>query len=176
MERRDFVAACAAAATAGAAVVAGADNVEASQKKVTFADAPLKMSIQPKWFPGKQLEPKLPEIAAWGFSAFEQLNLTDTSVRPLMDKLGLVLSCRSGAGEIRIKNPKASFQMVNPADHDRIVEQFKKNVEIAKKLNCKTLVGLTGQERHDVSRDNQKEYGIACIKRRSHIAKRKIDS
>ena len=139
MERRNFIAAC--AATTGAVACASARETAAA-KKGPFADAPLKMSIQPKWFPGKTMQERLPQIAEWGFPAFEHLKLADVTVRPLMDKLGLVLSCRLGAGG----------QMVNPSDHDRILTQFKENVALAKKLNCPNVIALTGKERPDVSR------------------------
>lgn len=165
MERRNFIAAC--AATAGAVAVAGES---AAAKKGPFSDAPLKMSIQPKWFPVKTTEERLTQAAEWGFPAFEQLSFAEVSAKPLMDKLGLVLSCRSGAGEIKTRKGQQPKQMVNPADHDRIMAQFKENIAIAKQLGCPSVVALTGQERSDVSREKQTGYVVDCLKRLAPIA------
>jgi len=60
--------------------------------------------------------------------------------------------------------------MVDPTDHDRVVEQFRERVAVAKQLGCTRLVGLTGNERPDVSREEQTQAIITCLKRLAPIA------
>lgn len=62
--------------------------------------------------------------------------------------------------------------MVQPEDHDKVVAGFEQRVALAKQLNCRHLVGLTGNERTDVSRDQQTEYVIQCVKRLAPIAEK----
>jgi sugar phosphate isomerase/epimerase len=59
----------------------------------------------------------------------------------------------------------APRQMVDESDHDRLEKQFRERIEMAKQLNCKRLVGLTGNERKDISRDEQKANVIKFLKR-----------
>jgi hydroxypyruvate isomerase len=109
----------------------------------------------------------LEQIAAMGFPAFERLGwegLDLEAVRKKADELGLEYSCIVGAGRI------APGGLVNPEDHDKVIEQFKKAVEAAHKLNVKRLVALSGNERNDVSRDQQKQYIIEGLKKLAPIA------
>jgi hydroxypyruvate isomerase len=173
MDRRAFIAGC--AVTAGGAVLfpgraAMAAKTKKEQEVKTgnkmFADAPLRMSVQPGWFKGKTIDEKLAAIAEWGFPAYEWLGPDGDldALKAAMDRAGLQLSCMNGAGAI------APRQMVDPTDHDRVVEQFKERVQTAHKLGCKNLVGLTGNERTDASREEQTQYVIQCLKRLAPIA------
>ncbi len=164
MNRRAFLTTC--ATVSGSLSLLNGTTALAATKKGLFADAPLKMSMPPGWFRGKTIDEKLDQLAQWGFPAYEWLNVSGDldALRKTMDKLGLELSCIVGAGAI------APRQMVDPDDHDRVVEQFKERVQVAHTLGCKNLIGLTGNERNDVSRDQQTQYVIQCLKRLAPIA------
>ena len=165
MDRRSFLGACAATA-GGTALLESASAAAAKTNKGLFSDAPLNISMPLGFFRGKGVDEKLQEIADWGFSAYEWLGPSGDldALRAAMDKAGVKLSCITGAGKI------APRQMVDPTDHDRVVEQFKERVQVAHKLGCKTLIGLTGNERDDVSKEQQNEYVVQCLKRLVPIA------
>jgi len=165
MDRRSFMTTCAAAA-GGAALLENRITFAEIPSDKPFAKVKLKMSAPIDFFPGKTPVEKLDAVAAWGLPAYEWLGASGDvdALRAKADSLGLVLSCMGGAGAIRPGG------MVNPDDHDKVVEQFKKNVEVAKKLNCTHLVGLSGNERDDVSREQQTEFVIKCVKRLAPIA------
>jgi len=164
MDRKTFLTSCATAA--GSLALFESAPASAARKKGPFADAPLRISAPPKWFEGKTIDDKLERLAEWGLPAYEWLKPTGDldALRATMDRLGLELSCIIGAGAIKPR------QMVDPTDHDRVVDQFKAQVQIAHKLGCKNLIGLTGNERTDVSRDQQTEYVVQCLKRLAPIA------
>lgn len=164
MNRRSFLTSCAAAA--GSAALLTSAPAAAAKKEGPFADAPLKISMPPGWFKGKTIDEKLEQIAEWGFPAYEWLGPSGDldALKAAMDRVGLELSCIVGAGAI------APRQMVDPEDHDRVVAQFRGRVQMAHKLGCKNLIGLTGNERTDVSREQQTEYVIECLKRLAPIA------
>jgi len=163
MKRRAFLASC-TAGLAGCALARGADS-EAARNKGPFADAPLKISVPIGWFKGSPVE-QLDQYAAWGLPAYEWLNPSGDldALRAKADALGIELSCIVGVGRI---GPGA---MVNPDEHDDMVKQFRDRVAMAKRLGCKRLIGLTGNERDDVSREKQTEYVIQCLKRLAPIA------
>jgi len=131
-----------------------------------FSNVKLKMSAPFGWFKGETSEQKLEEVAKWGLPAYEWLGPGGdlAALRAKADSLGLELSCMVGAGAI------APGHMVQPEEHDKVVAHFKERVAVAKQLNCKHLIGLTGNERTDVSRDQQTEYVIQCLKRLAPIA------
>ncbi len=165
MNRRSFAKTCAAAA-AGAGLVLKNRTVGAAETPVTFEDAPLNISMPHGWFPGRTIEEKLENLASWGFPAYEWLHPKGDldTLKAAMDRAGLKLSAICGAGAI------APRQMVDPDDHDRIVRQFNDAVKRAHKLGCKNIIGLTGNERQDVSREKQTEYVVRCLKRLAPIA------
>lgn len=167
MLRRSFLTTCAAAA-AGAALWRPSPVAAGPPADKPFAKAKLRMSVPLDWFPDESPEGRLEGVAAWGFPAYEWLNPSGdfTAIRAKADALGLELSCIVGAGAIRPGG------MVNPKDHDKIVEQFKERIELAKQLNCRRLVGLTGNERKDVSRDEQTQNVIRCLKRLAPLAEK----
>ncbi|HEO70882.1 MAG TPA: hypothetical protein ENN80_06420, partial [Candidatus Hydrogenedentes bacterium] len=165
MDRRLFLHTCTATAAGGVALASSGAAV-APKPDGLFADAPLKMSIPPGWFRGTSMEDKLEGVAEWGFPAYEWLSPSGDidQLRAKMDELGLKLSCIGGAGAI------APRQMVDPTDHDRVEAQFRARIELGRKLDCTTLIGLTGNERDDVSRDEQTKYVVQCLKRLAPIA------
>ena len=136
MDRRTFLTNYATAA-GGLARLNGAP-ARAATEKGPFADAPLKISAPPGWCGGDTLEDRLAQIAKWGFPGYEWLGPEGDldKLRALADKYELELSCIVGAGSI------APRQMVDPTDHDRVVQQFRNTVKVAHKLGCKTLIGI----------------------------------
>lgn len=167
MNRRSFIGACAATA-GGAALLNQAKAFAATPSNKPFAKAKLKMSAPISFFPGETPEEKLDVVAQWGLPAYEWLGPKGDfkSLRKKADSLGLVLSCTRGCGAI------APGQMVQPKDHDRLVEQFKQNIEMAHTLNCKSLIGLTGNTRDDASYEDQMKYVIECVNRLAPIAEK----
>lgn len=166
MDRRQFLTACAATA-GGLAMLKPTKAFAALPADKPFSKvAKLKMSAPISFFPGETSEEKLDAVAAWGLPAYEWLGPSGdfASLRKKADSLGLVLSCTSGAGAIK------PGQMVLPSDHDRLVEQFKQNVQMAHALNCTRLIGLSGNTRDDASFDEQTQNVIDCAKRLAPIA------
>lgn len=165
MNRRSFMSACAAAA-GGTALLAKQAALAAIPEGKPFAKMKLRMSAPIHWFPGETPVDKLDAVAAWGLPAYEWLGISgDIDALAAKSKsLGLALSCMKGAGAI------APGQMVQPEDHDKVVEQFKENVKTAKKFDCTHLVGLSGNERKDVPHEQQAEYVVQCLKRLAPIA------
>lgn len=165
MDRRSFLTNCTAAVTTGYAMLKIAPAA-VPEKNGPFADAPLKISVSPEWFPGTTIDEKLAAIARWGLPAYEDLRPKGDldATKAAMDKHGLALSCIVGAGAI------APRQMVDPTDHNRVVEQFKESVRVAHKLGCKNLVGLTGNVLEGVSREEQTRNVVKCLERLAPIA------
>ena len=165
MNRRNFLTTCAVAA--GGATLAKQIPVFADiPSDKPFSKVKLRMSVPLDFFPGKAAEERLETAAAWGLSAYEWLNPGGDAdaIRKKADSLGLQLSCMVGCGRI------GAGTMVQPDDHDKVVEQFKERIKLAKQLNCRHLVGLSGNERTDVSREQQTEAVIKCLKRLAPIA------
>lgn len=165
MNRRRFFSTSAAAA--GGLVAARAAQARGGEvHEGLFTDAPLKIAMPPGWFPGGRIEDKLASLAQWGFPAYEWLNPKGDidALKAAMDAHNLKLSCICGAGAI------APGHMVQPEEHDKVVAQFKERVQLAHKLGCTRLIGLTGNERSDVSREKQTEYVVQCLKRLVPIA------
>ncbi|MFA7693714.1 MAG: TIM barrel protein [Candidatus Hydrogenedentales bacterium] len=165
MKRRSFLSSCSVAALASG-VMSATSSIAAIPEDKPFSNTKLRMSAPLDWFPGKRPEDKLEAVAAWGLPAYEWLWPVGNpdSLRAKADTLGLELSCIVGAGAI------ADGWMVQPEDHDKTVDMFEKRVELAKKLGCKKLVGLTGNVRTDISMEEQTDYVIQCLKRLAPIA------
>ena len=165
MLRRTFIYSTAAAIT-GAGTVQLNAALAAPDTPKPFANTKLRISAPLDWFPGHRPENKLEGVAEWGLPAYEWLwpiGNPDT-IRAKADELGLELSCIVGAGAI------SSGWMVQPEDHDKTVEMFVERVALAKKMNCKRLVGLTGNTRKDISIEEQTGYVIQCMKRLAPVA------
>ena len=167
MIRRRFFAAV-AAATGGAALLKSAPVLAAPPADKPFSKVKLRMSAPLTWFPGDTPQEQIEQAAAWGLPGWEWLrpNGDFDAMRRMSDKHGTELSCMVGAGAI------APGGMVNPDDHDKLVADFKKNVAIAKTLNCKHLIVLSGNERDDIPAEKQTEYVIQCLKRLAPIAEK----
>lgn len=178
MDRRNFLTTCVAATGAATlattlaaprhtALAAAGKLVISAEPKGQFANLPIRMSAPLGWF----MKDKTPvegvaEMAKWGFPAYEWLSPAGDldALAAKADSLGMVLSCMIGTGAIK------PGQMVQEEDHDRLVNDFKAKVEIAKKLKCKHLIGLTGNERTDISKEKQTENVVKCLKRLAPIA------
>ncbi len=167
MNRRSFMTACAATAGGLAMLKPGRALAEPPSDK-PFSKAKLRMSAPIDWFPGSTVVEKLDTVAAWGLPGYEWLgaNGDPKPIREKADSLGLELSCIGGAGKI------AAGQMVLPSDHDKVVDQFKERVKLAKEINCKHLVGLSGNTREDASYEEQMKNVVKCIKRLAPIAEK----
>ncbi len=165
MKRRNFFITC-ASAIAGGAYLATREGYGAIPEDKPFSKVKLRMSAPLDWFPGKKPEEKLEAVAKWGLPAYEWLHPKGDfkAIRNKADSLGLELSCIVGVGAI------APRQMVDETDHDRLEKQFRDRIEVAKQLNCKRLIGLSGNERNDIPREAQKENIIKCLKRLAPIA------
>jgi len=131
----------------------------------SFADLPLRLAVQPQFFPGT-LDEQLEAAAAWGFSAYAWHNPEGDleAVRRKADSLGLALCCIRGCGRI-----EPGF-MMDPAQHDAVVDEFRQRIGIAKTLGTRQLIGLTGNAREDISYDEQMNLVITCLKRLAPIA------
>ena len=165
MDRRGFLAGC-AAVTGGAALLKNIPAMAEPPADKPFSKVKLRISAPIDWFPGDKPEQKVEVAAAWGLPAYEWLGASGDldDLRKKADSLGMELSCTGGAGKI------GPGTMVTLEDHDKVVEAFKERVALAKKVNCKHLVGLSGNERKDVSYEEQMENVIKCVKRLAPIA------
>jgi hydroxypyruvate isomerase len=162
MNRRTFLTSSAALVGAVAAPDGTAQETVPSRP---FANLPLKMAVQPQFFPGT-IDEQLDAVAAWGFPAYEWHNPEGDldALRTKADGLGLALSCVRGCGRI------APGHMMDPAQHDAVAAEFTQQIEIAKKLGTRQLIGLTGNARTDVTYKEQMELVVACLKRLAPIA------
>lgn len=166
MTRRSFMASCTTTATGLALLGAAPANKESRiPEGRPFSKLKLKMAVSPGWFEGS-LDEQLEQIAAWGFPAYEILGPQGdlAALRRKADSLGLEMTCIVGAGAI------AARQMVDPTDHDRLVEMFKERIGMAKQLGCTRLVGLSGNTSIEATHDQQMKYVIQCLRRLAPIA------
>lgn len=165
MLRRTFLYST-AAAIAGTGTVQLNTALAAPETSKPFANAKLKISAPLDWFPGTTPEERLDVVAEWGLPAYEWLYPMGNpeTVRAKADALGLELSCICGTGAI------SSGWMVQPEDHDKTIAMFRERMDVAKRMNCKRLVGLTGNTRKDISAEEQTGYIIQCLKRLAPIA------
>lgn len=168
MNRRGFLGTVAVAA-GSAALLKNITVAAEPPKDKPFSKAKLRFSAPIDWFPGASVEEKVKAVAAWGLPAYEWLGAkaeVADSLGKAAEEAGVVLSCTGGCGAI------APGQMVKPEDHDRLVKDFEARIPLAKKLKCTHLIGLTGNQRDDVSYDQQMEYVIQCVKRLAPIAEK----
>lgn len=163
MNRRSFLAS--SAALIGATAASQTTAQAAPKSAGPFAEVPLKMSVQAQFFPGT-IDEQLEAVAAWGFPAYEWHTPEGDleALRRKADSLGLGLSCIRGCGRI------AAGYMMDPDQHDAVVNEFTERVKLAKQLGTRRLIGLTGNARLDISYDQQVDLVIACLKRLAPIA------
>jgi len=170
MDRRTFLASGAAVAGSLSFVNgAAAEDAKPSEDRVpagAFKKAKVKLSFPPSHMGGDDFDKQIQRISELGVPGYETLtpHAPFEETRKKADALGLECSCILGSGAIKPGG------MVNPDDHARLVDDFKKNVEIAKILGCKRLIGLTGNTRTDISPEEQTKYIIDCIKKLAPIA------
>lgn len=165
MDRRSFFKTCTITAAGLTLLEKSAPMAYAASTKESFAGLPLKMAVSPGWFDGS-IDQQLEQIARWGFPAYEWLNPEGDleSLRKKADSLGLVPTCIVGAGAI------APGNMVKVEDHDKVVNQFKERIKIAKTIGCTRLIGLSGNQRDDISYEEQMQNVLTCLKRLAPIA------
>ena len=163
MNRRSFLLSTAAAGAA--ALTTSTVHAQNTAPTGPFSKLPLKMAAQLQFFPGP-VDEQLQAVAKWGFAAYEWHSPEGDldELRSKADALGLGLSCILGCGRI------APGHMMDPAQHDAVVEEFRQRVKVAKQLGTKRLIGLTGNERSDISREEQTDLVIRCVKRLAPIA------
>jgi hydroxypyruvate isomerase len=173
MDRRTFLASGAAVA-GGLTFLNGASAEDAKPAAASgdaapagaFKGAKVKLSFPPSHMGGDDFDKQIKRISELGVPGYETLgpHAPFDETRKKADALGLECSCIVGVGAIKPGG------MVNPDDHPRLIEDFKKNIDIAKILGCKRLIGLTGNTRSDVSSEEQTKYIIDCLKKLAPIA------
>ncbi|MEA3364182.1 MAG: TIM barrel protein [Candidatus Hydrogenedentes bacterium] len=163
MKRRSFLASCAVGA--GAMTALSGTAIAATKESKPFANFPLKIAAPYGWFDGSPAE-RLAQAAEWGLPAVEWLgpNKSADELREASEKTGVKWSCIGGVGAI------AAGQMVQPKEHDRLVEHFRERIEFGKSIGVTTFVGLTGNTRIDATHDQQMIYVIECLRRLAPIA------
>jgi len=96
-------------------------------------------------------EERIRRVASAGLKAFEFWgwgNKDIDGIKRIKDELGLEVAtfvCDTGG------------PLVDPANREKLIEGAKRSVEIAQKLDCKTLIVTTGNEIQGVSRNEQHE-------------------
>ena len=148
MKRRSFL----TAAAAGAGVLAANSTrtaMAAPPEGRPFANLPLKISCSYGWLrdclPRNSSPMDIFKLAAeWGFPAVEDLGAGGN--RRYYDQFveasretGVKWSCVMGAGRI------TQGEMLDVSQHDRLEQQCREAIEQAKGLDCKCIVGLTGE-------------------------------
>ena len=158
MNRRCFLQSAASAAASVSLCPATFSDIGNSP---TFADSGMRFSAPLEWFPGLRPEDKLEHVARWGLAAYEWLwPIGDADkIREKACALGLEISCMAGTGAI------AEGWMVAPEDHDKVFEMLRQRIAMAKQLNCRRLIGLTGNSLKGTSAEAQTESVITCLKR-----------
>ncbi len=159
------MASCATAA--GSLTALTSTTAAAAPKGKPFAKLPLRMSMPYGWFKGSP-EERLAAAADWGLPGLEWLGPKGDidELAKASKKTGVKWSCILGAGAI------SPGHMVQPAQHDAVEKQFLEKIALGKKLGCSTLIGLTGNVRDDVSREEQTKNVITCLKRLAPIAEK----
>jgi len=165
VSRRSFLTATAASVAAAALVRPSVGAAQAPAGK-PFSKLPLRMGVQPGFFDGTMAE-QMQAIADWGFPGYEYMWPEESKVpesRALAEKLGLESTCIGGVGAI------APGNMVDKSKHDDMEKMFRKNVKMAKDINTKRLIGLSGNTDPNKSIDEQTENVVICLKRLAPIA------
>ncbi|MBI5092073.1 MAG: TIM barrel protein [Candidatus Hydrogenedentes bacterium] len=171
MDRRTFLASGAAVAGSLSFLNAAAEDAKPAAPAAdkvpagAFKNAKVKLSFPPGLIDGT-FDEQIKRISELGVPGYETLrpHAPFDETRKKTDALGLECSCIVGAGAI------SPGGMVNPDDHAKLVEDFKKNVEIATIIGCKRLVGLTGNTRTDISPEEQTKHIVSCLKKLAPIA------
>jgi hydroxypyruvate isomerase len=148
MKRRSFLTAAAASATM-LSTVGGRSALAAAPEGKPFSKLPLKIACSYGW-----LSDCLPKgnrpidvfrlAAEWGFPGVELLGAGEDTrnyeaYAAASQETGVAWTCIMGAGRI------TQGEMLDLGEHDRLEEQCRVAIEQAKGLNCKCIVGLTGE-------------------------------
>lgn len=180
MDRKSFLASAGAAAgmaALGSRTVGAAKAGDEDLRNLGKTD--LKIALQPHMFRKMPFLKQLEMVAYYGYPGFERLGWridvngdrkSDTAdldiIRRKMDELGLTWTCITGVGRI------GPGTLIKEEDHPREEQRFREAVKVAKRLNIKRILALTGNERKDISREKQTEIVIKGLKRLAPIAEK----
>jgi len=121
-----------------------------------------RIAVMAGWFKGTHVE-MVEQVAAWGFTAFEDLgakNWEDREVvRAKCEELGVTVGAVGGGGTI------AGWGPVDPAFHAKFEQEIRESIRRARELGSKVLVGLVGQYRQDVPKEAQMDAVAAAGRR-----------
>ncbi|MCX8035808.1 MAG: TIM barrel protein [Candidatus Sumerlaeia bacterium] len=175
MNRRHLIASAGATLGAAAVGVRPARAAEMSEQELrSLGKTDLKICLQPGLFKLPMVE-AIDQIAKHGFPGVESLSINPNEVdaiRKKLDETGVVWRC-TGAGIASIGSPKdwkKGLGISAEEEHDAIEKSFRERCALAKRLNIKCLLGLTGQKRQDMSAEKQTEIIVKGLKRLAPIA------
>ncbi|NMA43845.1 MAG: TIM barrel protein [Oligosphaeraceae bacterium] len=113
----------------------------------------LRIAAQSSWFPGLSNVEMVEQIAAYGYSAFENLDAgkweDKAAVRAKCIELGVKPGCISGGGTINGDGP------VNLGYHEQFEQEVRQAIVNAKALGSACLVALTGANRERICFERQ---------------------
>lgn len=148
MKRRSFLTAAATSATM-LSTVGGRSAMGAAPAGKPFANLPLKIACSYGWLAdclprGSRPIDVFRLASDWGFPGVELLGAGEDRKNydayvAASEETGVEWTCIMGAGRI------TQGEMLDPTQHDRLEEQCAAAIEQAKGLNCKCIVGLTGE-------------------------------
>lgn len=120
------------------------------------------IAVMSGWFQGSHVE-MVEQVAAYGFPAFENLGAFQwedkEAVKATCEELGVLVGAVRGGGSINENGP------VDPDYHDTFEAQIRESIRQAQAIGSKVLVGLTGQNRVEVSKEAQMEALARCGRR-----------
>jgi len=155
------------AAEASGAAAGGGDESKLGKTQ-------LKICLQPGMF-RLPMVAAIDQIAKYGFSGVESLSVRPDeidAIRKKLDETGVVWQC-TGAGVGSIGSPrewKKGLGLGAEEEHDAVEKSFREKCAVAKRLNIKRLLALTGQKRQDMSAEQQTEIIVKGLKRLGPIA------
>ncbi len=123
----------------------------------------IRMALMCGWFGGLSHPEMVEQVAAYGFTAFEDLGAgkwdDKEAVRAKCEELGVTPGAISCGGTINGDGP------VNPAYHDTFEASVKQAIANGKALGTNVLLALTGAQRFDMTIEQQME-NVAIASRR----------
>ncbi|NMA19051.1 MAG: TIM barrel protein [Lentisphaerae bacterium] len=115
------------------------------------------------WFPGLSNVEMVEQVAAYGYTAFENLGAgkwaDKEAVKAKCEELGVKPGAISGGGTINGDGP------VNLGNHAQFEAQIREAIRNAKALGSTCLVGLTGAVRERLSLERQMDNLVVAGKR-----------
>jgi len=122
-----------------------------------------RLAVVTGWFSGLSHVEMVEQVAAYGFGAFECLGARDwedkEAVRAKCEELSVQVGAVSSSGTIVGDGP------VNAEFYGQFEEEVRRTIRDAELLGSKTLVGITGAARDDLSREQQTENLVTAGKR-----------